>query len=185
MVINSALHLCSSSYAHRMIHPCSPWVVTSARATWQSVCVCVCGCVRAYSYACARCSVQAYVLTDVDLRMRFVVCCAETSHDACVHTATAFCSLVDSVTRTQDPSLFPMGCHTHTRGEIRGRGACWPGGGRTHCRCSSGELNQCWRSAANSCKGWSPTQRTGMLICWHCVPLIDSSLPDPPLRNRF
>ena len=24
-------------------------------------------------------------------------------------------------------------------------------------------------AAANSCKGWSPTQRTGMLICWHCV----------------
>ena len=48
---------------------------------------------------------------------------------------------------------------TSARGKVCGRGACWRGGKRAHCRCSSWERNHCWRSTANSCKGWSPTRR--------------------------
>jgi hypothetical protein len=78
---------------------------------------------------------------------------------------------------------------TSARGKVCGRGACWRGGKRTHCRCSSGERNHYRWSTANSCKGWSPTRRDRDTHLLAQRPLvassIDSSLPDPPIRNRF
>jgi hypothetical protein len=126
-------------------------------------------CYIAIAQRCARRSMQACVRTDVDLRMhalcRVRMSCAVQKRlkvmHACILQHSA--SLFIQVAQTHDPSWFPTWVATRTRGKVRGRGACWPGGKRTHCRCSSGERNQCWQSAANSCKGWSPTQRTGML----------------------
>ena len=148
---------------------------------------CVCTRVHARAAACRHACTRMWICACF-VSCACVVCHAETSQgDTCVHTAAAFCIRVHPVAHTHDPSLSWVA--TSARGKVCGRGACWRGGKRTHCRCSSGERNHYRWSTANSCKGWSPTRRDRDTHLLAQRPLvassIDSSLPDPPIRNRF
>jgi hypothetical protein len=161
------------------------------------VCVCVaCLCVRTRVHV--RAAACRHVCTWMWIRhvlcrlsCACVVCCAETSQsDACMHTAAAFCILVHPVTHTHAPSLFAMGCHKRTWQSLRAWGMlAWEqnnprlllqkGSGRT----AGGAA---WTTHA---RGGLRTKEDRDAHLLALRPLlassIDSSLPHPPVRNRF
>jgi hypothetical protein len=73
---------------------------------------------------------------------------------------------------------------TSTRGKVCGHGACWTGGKRTHWMLVRGAepmLTECGQLMQGVVSNLE--DRDAHLLALR--PTIDSSLPDPPVRNRF
>jgi len=168
--------------------------------TAYDVRVCVCVCAYMYSGTIARSAVQragmrahgcGFACVVVVCVCRVLCRKPETSQsDASMHTAAEFCILVHPTTHTHDPSLFPMGCHKRTWQSVRAWGMLAWEQKNPRLMLLKGKRNKCWRSMDNSCKGWSlrpEEDRDAHLLALRplLASSIDSSLPHPPVRNRF
>ena len=158
-----------------------PWLTKEQSGVSRRTCVCghkTCVCVDVcvlcvlYMRAPQHASMRVHGCGFMTVWCRVRVLCAVQKRlkvmHACIlqHSAPLFIQ----VTHTHDPSWFPMGCHTHTWQSSWAWGMLARGQqnslpmlvrGAEPLLAEHGQLMQ---------GGWSPTQRIGMLICWHCVP---------------